>query len=185
VNTTLRFWAAVAPSFLAVAGIALRAELLRANAVEVRLEVRPFDPMDALAGRYIATPLAIARLELESVRNECAQAQPGDSVWVALEPGEPWWRPTALLCSPASDSVALRGTVRQQTDALWTIDYELERFFIPHEAADPSAPTSGPRPQIVAVVSVDESGAGLLSDLLIEGEPYADWNARQPREDQR
>lgn len=180
-NSTLKFWAAIAPSVLAVAAIAVRAELHLARALEVRLEVRPYDPMDALSGRYIAAPLAITTLEIGALRNECDGAQPGDSVWVALEPGEPWWTPSAVLCAPQAGTLALRGVLRDRSDALWTVDYELERFFIPHDAADPSAPASGPRPQIIAVVRIDEGGAGLLSDLLIEGEPYADWNARQPQ----
>ncbi len=174
-----KFWAAVAPSFVAVAAIAVRAELLLASAVEVRLEVRPYDPMDALSGRYVAAPLAIARLEVDTLRNECPTASTGDTVWVALEPGEPWWRPAAVLCAPRADTLALRGVLREQRGSWWTIDYQIERFFIPHDAADPSEFTGGARPQIVAVLRIDASGAGLLTDLRVDGEPYADWNARQ------
>lgn len=180
-NPTLKFWAAVAPSFLAVTGIAVRSELLLARAVEVRLEVRPYDPMDALSGRYIAAPLAIATLDVDTVSNECEHARPGDYVWVALEPGEPWWRPTAVLCAPKPDALSLRGVVREQFDSRWSIDYDIDRFYIPHDAADPSAPARGPRPKLVAVLHVDADGAGILTDLLVEGEPYAEWNARQPQ----
>lgn len=180
-NGTLKYWLAVAPSFLVVAGVALRAELLAARAVEVRLEVAPFDPMDPLSGRYMATPLAISRLALDEVRNECPRAELGDDVWVVLEPGAPFWRPSALHCAPPPDVVALRGVVRNQSENAWTIDYGMERFFIPADAADPSAWTGGPRPQLVAVVQVESGGAALLADLLVDGEPYAQWKARQPR----
>lgn len=183
-TSTLKFWAAVAPSFLVVAGIALRAELQRLDSIAVPLEVRPVDPMDALSGRFIAAPLAIARLDVSELRNECPQVALGDSVWVALTPGEPWWRPSAVLCGPATGEVSLRGVLRAQHASLWTIDYGIERFYIPHEAADPSAPGSGPRPQIVALVRIDASGSGALVDLLVEGETYSDWNARQPQPDE-
>lgn len=180
-NNSLKYWLAVAPSFLAVAGIALRAELLAAHAVEVRLEVAPFDPMDPLAGRYIATPLAIARLAVDELRNECPQAQLGDDVWVELEPATPFWRPTALHGAPPPDAVALRGVLRGQWENSWTLDYGVERFFIPADAADPSALNNVSRPQLLAVVRVERGGAALLADLLVDGEPYALWNARQPR----
>ncbi len=180
-NNTLKYWLAVAPSFLAVAGIALRAELLAARSVEVRLEVAPFDPMDALSGRYIATPLAIARLAVNELRNECPEAGPGDSVWVELEPGTPHWRPSAVHCAPPPDAVALRGVVRRQWENSWTVDYELERFFIPASGADPSALNNVSRPQLTALVRVESGGAALLVDLLVDDEPYAQWNARQPR----
>lgn len=180
-NTTLKHWLAVAPSFLAVAGIAVRAELLSARAVEVRLEVAPFDPMDPLAGRYIATPLAISRLNLSELRNTCPQAVLGDEVWVELEPAAPFWRPIALHEAPPPDAVALRGVVRSQWENSWTVDYGLERFFIPADAADPSALNNVSRPQLTALVRVDSGGAALLVDLLVDGEPYALWNARQLR----
>ena len=180
-NTTLKHWLAVAPSFLAVAAIAVRAELLSARAVEVRLEVAPFDPMDPLAGRYLATPLAISRLDVSELRNACPQAQSGDSVWVELESATPFWRPTALHGAPPPDAVVLRGVVRRQWENSWTVDYELERFFIPASGADPSALNNVSRPQLTALVRVDSGGAALLVDLLVDGEPYALWNARQPR----
>ena len=180
-NATLKHWLAVAPSFLAVAAIAVRAEWLAARAVEVRLEVAPYDPMDPLAGRYIATPLAISRLNVSELRNASPQAVLGDEVWVELERATPFWRPTALHVAPPPDGVALRGVVRRQWENTWTVDYGLERFFIPASGADPSGLNNVSRPQLTALVRVDSGGAALLVDLLVDGEPYAQWNARQPR----
>jgi len=143
--------------------------------------------MDPLSGRYIATPLVISRLKVDELRNECPQAEIGDDVWVALESATPFWRPIALHCAPPPGAVALRGVVRSQWDTSWTVDYELERFFIPADGADPSVGPVSSRPQLLAVVRVETSGAALLVDLLVGGEPYKQWNARQPRpvEDER
>lgn len=180
VKRALRFWAAIAPSFVAVAAIALDAEFTWRTGVEVTLEVRPFDPMDPLAGRFLATPLAIARLDVTGLVNHCPDASPGDTIWVELSPGEPWWSASAVLAEPAeSPRTALRGVLRDVRDGTWMIDFGVERFFIPHEAADPTVTGAGPRPQLVASVRVTRSGSAVLAGLLVDGEPYEQWNARQ------
>lgn len=178
-NPTLRFFAAVAPSMLAVAAVAAHAEWLLRQGTEVRLEVRPFDPMDALSGRYLAVPLAIRRLGAEVPRAQDRYAA-GASVWVRLAPGEPWWRPVSVVDTPATaPDLALQARVQHQAgDELW-LDYDLDRFFIPHDGADPT--TTPEQHRLTAVVRITADGRGMFTDLLVDGEPYAAWNARQPR----
>jgi hypothetical protein len=108
-SRALRFWSAIAPSFLAVAAIAARAEWLLQTGVEVRLEVRPYDPMDALSGRYLAVPLAIQRLGAE-VPRDLDPYRLGETVWVRLAAGDPCWRPVGVGAVPAvGDEIAVRG----------------------------------------------------------------------------
>lgn len=183
-SRALRFWAAILPSFLAVAALAVQAELRLRHGVEVLLEVRPFDPMDALSGRYLAVPLAVERLDLDELLAERETFGTGDTLWLRLDPGEPWWRPGAVLEAPPEEGeVALRGTVTRVHGRALQIDYGLGRFFIPHEGADPTLPGTGPAagapPSLVAVVRVTRDGRAALADLLVDGEPYARWNARQ------
>ncbi|MCY2958560.1 MAG: GDYXXLXY domain-containing protein [Planctomycetota bacterium] len=180
-NSTLRFWAAVVPSFLFVAAIAMRAEWTLRTGREVHLAVRAYDPMDALSGRYLAVPLAIERVDRGAAARDEQRSLLGRVVWVRLEPGEPFWLAAEVLDAPPGDPdvVALRGTVvnDQQAD-LW-VDYGLDRFFIPQDAADPTVPRNAHR--LTAVVRVTREGTSALADLLVDGETYADWNARQPR----
>lgn len=178
-SRALRYWLAVLPSFAAVALLAARAEWGQRSGVEVRLEVRPFDPMDPLSGRYLAVPLAIGQLDPGELPDG-PELHGGESVWVVLEPGEPTWRVSAVLDRPPDDGrVALRGRVlTSYPTALW-IDYGLERFFIPHNAHDPTQPPSVH--QLVALVRIAPGGRGYLTDLLVDGQPFAAWNERRAR----
>lgn len=180
-NATLRYWAAIVPSFAAVALVAVQAEWTLRTGREVRLEVRAYDPMDALSGRYLAVPLAIERVDPGATARDERRSFLGGVVWVRLEPGEPCWRATDVLDAPPDDPdvVALRGTVvNDSPSALW-VDYGLDRFFIPQDAADPTVPRNAHR--LTAVVRVTRDGSCALSDLLVDGESYAAWNAHQPR----
>jgi uncharacterized membrane-anchored protein len=181
VSRTLRHWLAVLPSMLVVAAVAVRAEWTLRTGHEVRLAVRSYDPMDALSGRYIATPLEIERIELAGVRLPHGPPVPGDDVWIQLEPADPTWRAVALWRRAPGDAeiVALRGTAYLTSPLDVRVDYGLDRFFIPHEGADPSLPR-GAR-VLTAVVRVATDGRGALEDLLVDGEPWESWNARQKR----
>jgi uncharacterized membrane-anchored protein len=181
VKSALRYWAAVVPSFLVVATIAARAEWALRTGTEVRLAVRPYDPMDALSGRFIAIPLEIERLPRSGIARFGGEPELGEPVWVWLERDEPFWRAVAVAKTVPErpDVVALRGTLVETSPQDQRVDYELDRFFIPQEGADPSVPQG--RHTLTAVVKVARDGRGALADLLVDGEPWAMWNARQPR----
>lgn len=176
-----RYWAAVVPSFLAVAALAIRAEWTLRTGREVRLEVRAYDPMDALSGRYLGVPLAIERFDPGDAARDSGLAHPGATLWMRLEEDEPVWRAAEVLLAPPEDPevVALRGTVLSEHQRELWIDYGLDRFFIPQDGSDPSLPPGAHR--LIAVVRVTRDGSCALADLLVDGERYADWNARQPR----
>lgn len=176
-NRALWLSAAIVPSFLAVLGLVVHSEVSLSRGVEVRLEVRPYDPMDALSGRYLAVPLAIERLDPALVRGG-RELGGGETVWVHLAPGTPWWSATAVTTSPpADDTIALRGAVHvAYAEAIW-VEYGFDRFYIPHEGADPTRSTE--RPELGAVVRITPEGRGYLTDLLVDGESWSDWSARQ------
>lgn len=178
-SSALRFWLAVLPSFAAVAWLVARAELDLHSATEVHLEVRPYDPMDPLSGRFLAVPLAIGQLDPGALAPG-PEFHGGELAWVVLEPGQPHWRASALFArDPGGDRVALRGRVLSVYPGSITIDYGLERFFIPHDAQDPTQPAGAHR--LVAVVHVARDGRGYLVDLLVDGESFLAWNARRTR----
>lgn len=181
---TLAFVLAVAPQFLLVAGLAVREEIVRSTGVEVRLLVRPYDPMDPFAGRYLGTPLAIDRLDLTTLPHDDGLFD-GGVVWVTLAPGPRHWTPVAVRRQrpdiPAG-GVGLRAEVRsapsdQATNVLW-LDYGLHRFYIPQDGKDPTTwrRSDGQRPELLLVARVAASGRAAVVDLLIDGEPYATWN---------
>ena len=59
------------------------------------------------------------------------------------------------------------------------LDYGLERFFIPADGTDPSTwwdEDLARRPELRLLVRV-RGGAATTEDLLVDGVPYAEWNA--------
>jgi uncharacterized membrane-anchored protein len=162
------------PQFLLVAGMAAREESAFARGVEVRLAVRPVDPMSLFAGRYVSVPLAIERIDSAATRIEPGLV-PGlawdEEVFVRLEQAEPVWRAAEVTRHPPGEkgAVFLRGTWRRDG----TIDYGIDTFYIPETGADPS------RLALALVLRVTPEGRGRIADLLVQGRPYAEWNAAQ------
>ena len=94
-----------------VAVLAAHAEWALRTGHEVRLEVRAYDPMDPLSGRYLAVPLAI-ELPGAALPRDRGRYDPGDHVWIRLERGDPWWRPVSIHRSPPfAGTVAIRARV--------------------------------------------------------------------------
>ncbi len=169
----------IAPQVLVVAGVVVREELVRQAGVVVRLEVRAVDPMSLFSGRYVSTPLAITRVDERETRIAEGLAR-GSEVFVALEERGSAWIASAVTRERPRESgiVYLRGTWMQDG----TIDYGLDRFYIPEDGADPSALArrfpGGDAPLLVEV-RIDANGRGSICDLIVLGHPYAEWNASE------
>ncbi|MBL8724779.1 MAG: GDYXXLXY domain-containing protein [Planctomycetes bacterium] len=172
------YWVAVAPQFALVGGLALYHEHLLATGREVVLEVRPFDPMDVLSGRYLALPLAIEVLD-RGILVGAGDPRPGDSVWVELAAGSPFWTPVAVheQSPPASpDRVVVRGELSWGAEAgRLYVRYPIDRFYIPETGDDPTTGPLATRPKLSLVVRVASNGAMALADLRVDGVPYARW----------
>lgn len=180
----LAFSLAIAPQILFVAGLAVREEYVRATGVEVRLAVRPYDPMDPFSGRYLGTPLAIERLDLAVVPHDDGLAYAA-SAWVALAPGPTHWVPTEVRAerpAPPPGGVVLHADVvpgdrHRPLGVLW-LRYGIGRFYIPENGRDPTGwgSSGSTRPELLLVVRVTGSGSAAVVDLLVDGVPYAQWN---------
>jgi len=158
------------PQFLVVAVLVAREELGLRRGVQVRLEVRPIDPMSLFAGRYISVPLAISSLDSKHTRFE-KDFGPGSVVYVRLERAEPYWTAAEVTSRPPSgpEAVFLEGICSERK----RIEFGLDTYYIPQDGADPS------RLKLALLVRVSPEGRGQIEDLLVEGQPYARWNAGQ------
>ena len=162
----LAFLLCVVPQFLVVAALAAREEIALRSGVEVRLEVRPVDPMSLFSGRYVSVPLAIERLD-KTVTIERG-LEPGQEVCVRLTSSAPCWTAAEVTRQPP-DALFLRGTWLGEK----RIAYGIDTFYIPEDGADPS------RLALTAVVRVTRDGRGVIEDLLVGNQTYAQWNAAQ------
>ena len=163
----LGFLLCVAPQFLVVAAVAAREEVALHSGVEVRLAVRPVDPMSLFSGRYVSVPLAIERLD-KSVAIEHG-IESGQSVCVRLAPGTPCWSAAAVTRDPPRepDAVFLRGTWLEEHH----VSFGIDTYYFPEHGADPSGHV------LTLVVRVTHDGRGAIEDLLVGNQTYAQWNA--------
>ena len=186
-KTQTLFALALAPQLALLAGLVVREEHARATGTEVVLEVRAYDPMDPLSGRYIRVPLAIARIELADVKHQGPLPEQGSIVYVRLEKREKQWEPIEL-CAQEPDA-ALGPFLRARRELRWAsdttnfvqLDYELDRFYISEKANDPTGFVNGQwqAHALKVVVRVTGAGRGAITDLLVDGQPYAEWNRAQ------
>jgi uncharacterized membrane-anchored protein len=196
VNRGLVWIAALAPQVALVAGIAITEEVGRLRGTEVVLEVRAYDPIDLLAGRYIHVPLAISRLPGPAVAHPDPIPEVGSTVFVRLAKGDPYWTAAEVRTSlPGSRDPALNVYLRGQVDGSWSsrptgnlhLKFDLDRFYISEDAEDPSVWQAGEggRHRLAVVARITPSGKAHLVDLLVDGKPYAEWNREAKRKSGR
>jgi uncharacterized membrane-anchored protein len=187
VNQGVLWIAAVAPQVALVAGIAIKEEIGRLRGTEVVLEVRAYDPMDLLSGRYISTPLAISRLAGSSVTHPDPMPEVGSTVYVRLSPGKPYWTASEVRTSlPEPRDPALNVYLCARVQGSWSarptgelhLSFDLDRYYVSEDAQDPSVwrAGEGERHGLAVVARVTRSGRAHLVDLLVDGRPYAEWN---------
>ncbi len=168
----------IAPQFAVVAALVAREEQALATGTEVVLEVRPYDPMSLLSGRYVATPLVIEDMDPALVRLPSPELEPGERVCVSLKRRGGVWEAVEVSREPGAQPFLRGWWVGEPARATYGID----RFYIPETAEDPSlarGPT-GQRLGLALRLRITSDGRATVEDLLVEGLSFADWNrARQ------
>ena len=156
--------------------IADRAMLL-VGGEEVRLAVVPIDPRDLLRGDYVVLSYEISRLNAAELDGDTG-FESGNTVYVKVEPKGAEWRAVAIYRQEPSDGTALRGTVeRSAVDGgcsgddcrMLTVEYGLERFFVP-EGAGRELESLRNDQRMSVDVAVASNGRSALKRLLVDGE---------------
>jgi uncharacterized membrane-anchored protein len=182
-NARLAWIATVGVQALVLGALVAREERVLAHGERVVLDVRPVDPMDLLSGRYIQVPLAITTIDLTSIAPPEPPLQHGETVFVLLAPGEAFHEPVELARWPRGNSgpwARARVDEPPGTRELH-LDFGVDRYYIPETGRDPSvAWNGGERPKVTVAARIAKNGQVRIEDLLVDGEPYADWNARPP-----
>jgi uncharacterized membrane-anchored protein len=166
-------------------------EHLRAHGRRVVISIEPVDPIDPMAGRYLAIQPQPGRVDLTKVSSSLAleHAQDADSslvgqqVDVTLREEDGLWIASSIGY-PTHDhegALFLRGRVRSAYGSLVFVDFGLERFYIPADASDPSPLLWQTGHKLAIEVKVSTEGEGSVTDLLIDGESFASWNRAQQK----
>jgi uncharacterized membrane-anchored protein len=96
----ITFWALVAVQALIPLGLIAWNEVALATGTEVTLRTVPVDPLDLFRGRYVRLSYEISRVPVEP------GVGPGDTVYVALRPGD--GRSIGDLATEAGDGLNVR-----------------------------------------------------------------------------
>jgi uncharacterized membrane-anchored protein len=162
-----------------------RAAILR-DGREVTLSVLPVDPRDLLRGDYVRISYNISSLPAALVE-EADKADPSErTVYVRLRPAASGvWEPVAARFGKPPDAqrqpqdVDIRGFSSVPPDAIGSsflsVDYGIERFYLPEGEGKPIEEGIGERPFSMKVAVADDGTAQIKAfydgDTLIHAEP--------------
>ncbi len=161
-----------------------RAQVLRTGA-DVTLRTEPVDPRDLLRGDYVVLFYEISRLPAGSLQGTPAMERHG-FLYVTLAPQPDGFYNAASLDSAPRPvrpgEVLLRGRVKYGADCgarndaycdVITLDYGLERYFVPEgEGRELEHARNARRLSVVAAVT--PSGRAAIKRLLLDGKPVYD-----------
>jgi uncharacterized membrane-anchored protein len=181
-SLNLRLLVVAAAMTLVLAGMVAVKQYTLATGTLVTLETRPIDPRSLFRGDYVRLRYAISLIDLKELPGD-DDVERGDSVYVVLAPGDPFWTPVSVYHAaptPAEGQVVLRGEVTNHwqypgddkmppTDQL-DVTYGIESYFVPEgegrELEDPSNVGL-----ISIVVAVDRFGNSGIKQILVDGQP--------------
>jgi uncharacterized membrane-anchored protein len=165
---------------LVLAGMIAKRQWTLATGTPVVLETEPIDPRSLFRGDYVTFNYDISRLKLDELVGDDEFRQ-HDTIYVVLEPGEPYWRARGAYHRPPAGELALRGRVEYVSEHWWnaetqsseevrhvSVRYGIEDYFVPEgEGRVLERPVAGE--DISLRVAVDRFGNGAIQALLING----------------
>lgn len=152
---------------------------LIAHGREIRLAVVPVDPRDLLRGDYVVLSFPMSRIQTNQIDGDDDFAW-GDPIYVSLvQDGDAWKAAAVHKAPPEGEGVYLKGSVTDVTDlgdncggatcAIYSVEYNLEEFFVPE--GEGRALEKLRNDQHISVdVSVGSGGRAALKRLLVDGE---------------
>ncbi|MFO7172014.1 MAG: GDYXXLXY domain-containing protein [Bacillota bacterium] len=144
-----------------------------ATGTRVRVATEPIDPWDPFRGEYVQLRYRINTLDLAALGVSERKFVRGQTVWVVLTPGEPYWQPVTVATArprPSAGQVAVRARVEWFED--WTgvprlhLRYGTESFFVPEGEAQAF---QGPDVLLEVEWAVDRFGRAAVARLFRNG----------------
>lgn len=163
------FWLAVALQVLVLAGmIGMHGYTLKTGK-PVMLKTAPVDPWSPLMGQYVTLRYDISMLNEGKVTMEEMPYKRGETVYVLLQKGDPYWNAVAVSSvklQAGSDQMVLRGHVEYSFDQQVSIRYGIEQFYVP-EGQGPELEQH--RDKMAVEVAVDSFGRGAVKSVFVDG----------------
>jgi len=151
---------------LILAGWTVYNEVSIATGTDVVLQTAPIDPFDPFRGEYVRLSYDISRLQ--GVLGT-AGYQYGDKVYVRLEQDGEVWKATGVSKSkPSNWDVFIAGEVESRFTTQTVVTYGIESYFVPQGKG---MEIQNAR-DIKVRVSINHSGQGFITGLIVDGEPF-------------
>ena len=158
----------VALQALVLLGWAGYHEWNRATARTILLEMAPVDPRDLLRGDYMILSYKIGTVPLPD--GPAKNARPGREIWVRLRPAGRFYEVAATSWTPIESTGAGIVVCGRMGRSGWrgnqTVDYGIEKFFVPEGKGRPQFK------KMVVEATVTAQGRLGIKRLLLDGQPY-------------
>ena len=157
-------------------GTAVVQERTLAQGDVILLETRPVDPRDLLRGDYVILTYKIGEAPgmgqfQPPLRSDL---KPGQTVYLVLSKRgdfhEVEWASTEPVKDVGAGRVVLKGKMGA---AHWAgIEFGLERYYVREKTGNPVG-------KLTVQVAVSKAGKGVIKQVFVNGEPYAEAMRRQ------
>lgn len=175
------YLAALVPQLLLLGFMVGSAERTLREGVAVDLEIVAYDPIDPLAGRYMDVRLAAQTVDASLLWGAAEDFVVSAPAYAILTRDTPAQVRNLSAWPPDPGELFLQGTVTYTGETV-QLDYGLSRFFFSSDGVDPSlhVKDDGTRPELRLRVRLRD-GSHTAETLLVDGVPYAEWNAELAR----
>ncbi|MBK6939300.1 MAG: GDYXXLXY domain-containing protein [Planctomycetes bacterium] len=180
-NRRAAFLLALLPQLGFVGWLTWQGERTLALGRLVTLDVEATAPIDPLRGRYLRLEYAASHVDGALGPLDDATSRVGQTVYVAfMRAGDEWWPyryAFELIESETGETAVLAGTLRSVSEGRIEVDYAFDQYFIPNDGLDVHG-LADVRLRVRLRVDAT-SGRGVIEDVLVDGQPYLEWNRRE------
>ena len=131
------------------------------SGTHVLLQTAPVDPESVFRGRYVVLNYDLSRLPTTLLVDRQTALQPGQALYVVLQPGTNVWKAASLHTAPPVGGVYLRGRVNYVSGQDVVLQYGIETFFLSESSADE---IERRRREVMLSRATDTMSEGLTAD---------------------
>lgn len=179
-NRRAAFLLALLPQLGFVGWLTWQGERTLALGRLVTLDVEATAPIDPLRGRYLRLEYAASHVDGALGPIDVAHEKIGTTTYVEfMRSGDLWW-PFRYAFEPieatTAETAVLAGTLRAVSVGRIELDYAFDQYFIPNDGLDVHGID---RHRLRVRLRVADDGHGVIEDVLVDDQPYLEWNRRE------
>lgn len=167
------FYIVVGLQLLFLIGIAVNAQITLARGRTVILKTVPVDPRSLFMGNYMILSYEISTINLKEVsqNDNIADYKPGKTVYVFLNEQKSGATPVLIsLAKPIEENrePVIRGKITSRSSSTITVDYGIDRYYIPEKKEEAVWNLRG---EITVEVALKSDGQAIIRRVMVNGKP--------------